>query len=158
MSLILRRLPGWTGKLFSALVGVNVRCASEQVMSRDLPVDAREYLLTPTRAPSAGETIDGEPRLVWRATVGRGVRAPAVSSRCHALTSTDRWVYAIDNRSGAMFWRRRGDGAYTTAAVVRAAGLRRTRKALVDASRRCDSPMAVALANDRGDVSARCVA
>lgn len=86
---------------------------------RDLPVEAREYLLTPTRAPSVGETIDGEPRLVWRATVGRGVSSlPTVSARVTLVTSTDRWVYAIDTRSGATFWRRRGDGAYSTGAVA----------------------------------------
>ena len=117
---MLRRLPRWTGKLFSALVGVNVACASaSREVPRDLPVDAREYLLTPTRAPSAAETIDGEPRLVWRATVGRGVASlPTVSSRVTLVTSTDRWVYAIDTRSGATFWRRRGDGAYSTGAVA----------------------------------------
>ena len=120
MSLILRRLPGWIGKLFSALVGVNVACASGSLdVPRDAPVEAREYLLTPTRAPSAGETIDGEPQLVWRATVGRGVSSlPTVSSRVTLITSTDRWVYAIDTRSGATYWRRRGDGAYSTGAVV----------------------------------------
>lgn len=120
MSLILRRLPKWTRKLFSALVGVNVACAgASREVPRDLPVEAREYLLTPTRAPSAGETIDGEPQLVWRATVGRGVSSlPAVSSRVTLVTSTDRWVYAIDTRSGTTFWRRRGDGAFATAAVA----------------------------------------
>ena len=117
---MLRRLPRWTGKLFSALVGVNVACASaSREVPRDLPVEARDYLLTPTRAPSAAETIDGEPRLVWRATVGRGVASlPTVSSRVTLVTSTDRWVYAIDTRSGTTFWRRRGDGAYSTAAVA----------------------------------------
>ena len=120
MSLILRRLPKWTRKLFSALVGVNVACAgASREVPRDLPVEAREYLLTPTRAPSAGETIDGEPRLVWRASVGRGVSSlPSVSSRVTLVTSTDRWVYAIDTRSGSTFWRRRGDGAYATGAVA----------------------------------------
>jgi outer membrane protein assembly factor BamB len=120
MSLILRRLPKWTRKLFSALVGVNAACAgASREVPRDLPVEAREYLLTPTRAPSAGETIDGEPRLVWRATVGRGVASlPAVSSRVTLVTSTDRWVYAIDTRSGATFWRRRGDGAFASSPVA----------------------------------------
>jgi outer membrane protein assembly factor BamB len=120
MSLILRRLATWIGKLFSAVIVVNVACAgATREVPRDLPVEAREYLLTPTRAPSAGEMIDGEPRLVWRATVGRGVSSPpAVSSRVTLITSTDRWVYAIDTRSGTTFWRRRGDGAYTTAAVA----------------------------------------
>ncbi len=120
MSLILRRLRKWTRKLFSTLVGVNVACAgASRDVPRDLPVEAREYLLTPTRAPSAGETIDGEPQLVWRATVGRGVSSlPAVSSRVTLVTSTDQWVYAIDTRSGATFWRRRGDGSFATAAVA----------------------------------------
>ena len=117
---MLRRLPKWTRKLFSALVGVNAACAgASRDVPRDLPVEAREYLLTPTRAPSAGETIDGEPRLVWRATVGRGVASlPAVSSRVTLVASTDRWVYAIDTRSGATFWRRRGDGAFASSPVA----------------------------------------
>ncbi len=117
---MLRRLPKWTRKLFSALVGVNVACAgASREVPRDLPVEAREYLLTPTRAPSAGETIDGEPRLVWRATIGRGVASlPAVSSRVTLVASSDRWVYAIDTRSGATFWRRRGDGPFATAPVA----------------------------------------
>jgi outer membrane protein assembly factor BamB len=120
MSLILRRLATWIGKLFSALIGVNVACAgASREVPRDLPVEAREYLLTPTRAPSAGETLDAEPQLVWRATAGRGVSSlPAVSSRVTLVTSTDRWVYAIDTRSGTTFWRRRGDGAYSTGPVA----------------------------------------
>ena len=120
MSLILRRLPKWTRKLFSALVGVNAACAgASRELPRDAPVEVREYLLTPTRAASASETIDGEPRLVWRAKVGRGVASlPAVSSRVTLVTSTDRWVYAIDTRSGATFWRRRGDGSFATAPVA----------------------------------------
>lgn len=56
---------------------------------------------------------------MWRANAGRGVASlPAVSSRVTLVTSTDRWVYAIDTRSGATFWRRRGDGAFTTGAVA----------------------------------------
>jgi outer membrane protein assembly factor BamB len=120
MSLILRRLATWIGKLFSALIGVNVACAgASRAVPGDLPVEAREYLLTPTRAPSALETLDAEPRLVWRANAGRGVTSlPAVSSRVTLVASTDRWIYAIDTRSGATFWRRRGDGAYSTSPVA----------------------------------------
>ena len=120
MSLILRRLPTWSGKLFSALIGVNAACAAtSHDVPRDLPVEAREYLLTPTRAPSASETIDSEPRLVWRVNTGRGVSSlPAVSSRVTLITSTDRWVYAVDTRSGATFWRRRGDGAFSVGPVA----------------------------------------
>jgi outer membrane protein assembly factor BamB len=120
MSLILRRLPTWSGKVFSALIGVNAACAgTTREVPRDLPVEAREYLLSPTRAASATETISGEPRLVWRASAGRGVSSlPAVASRVTLITSTDRWVYALDTRSGATFWRRRGDGAFTAGAVA----------------------------------------
>jgi outer membrane protein assembly factor BamB len=88
-------------------------------MPRDLPVEAREYLLVPTRAPSATETIDAAPRLVWRARAGHGVSGlPAVSARVTLVTSTDRWIYALDTRSGATFWRRRGDGAFTAGPVA----------------------------------------
>lgn len=63
--------------------------------------------------------MDAEPREVWRASVGRGVAGlPAVSSRVTLVTSTDRWVYAIDTRSGETFWRKRGDGVFSTGPVV----------------------------------------
>lgn len=120
MSLILRRLPAWSGKLFSALIGVNVACASASGhVPDDVAAEAREYLLTSSRAPSARETIATEPRLVWRANVGRGVKGlPAVTSRVTLIATTDRWVYALDTRTGEMFWRRRGDGAYSVGPVV----------------------------------------
>lgn len=120
MSLILRRLARGSGKLFSALLGVNVACAgAARDVPRDLPVEAREYLLVPSRAPSSSETIESEPREVWRTNVGRGIAGiPAVSSRVTIVTSTDRWVYALDTRNGEMFWRRRGDGAYSVGAVA----------------------------------------
>ncbi len=116
----MRRLPAWSGKLFSALIGVNVACASTPGHIPDeVPAEAREYLLTSSRAPSAHETLATEPRLVWRANVGRGVKGlPAVTSRVTLVTTTDRWVYALDTRTGEMFWRRRGDGAYSVGPVV----------------------------------------
>jgi len=97
-----------------------VACASTSGHVPDeIPAEAREYLLTSSRAPSAGETIAPEPRLVWRANVGRGVKGlPAVTSRVTLVTTTDRWVYALDTRTGEMFWRRRGDGAYSIGPVV----------------------------------------
>ena len=86
---------------------------------RDLPIRAREYLLVPSRAPSSSEMMDAEPREVWRASVGRGISGlPAMSSRVTLVTSTDRWVYALDTRSGEMFWRKRGDGVFSTGPVV----------------------------------------
>ena len=70
-------------------------------------------------APSATESIDDAPQLVWRASAGRGMSSlPSVSSRVTLVTSTDRWVYALDTRSGAVFWRRRGDGAFAAGAVA----------------------------------------
>ena len=88
-------------------------------MPRDLPVEAHEYLLVPTRAASAGEALDDEPRPVWRTSAGHGVASlPAVSSRVTIVTSTDRWIYALDTRNGETFWRRRGDGAHTVGAAV----------------------------------------
>jgi outer membrane protein assembly factor BamB len=63
--------------------------------------------------------MDAEPREVWRASVGRGIAGlSAVSSRVTVVTSTDRWVYALDSRNGEMFWRRRGDGAFSIGPVV----------------------------------------
>lgn len=86
---------------------------------RDLPVEAREYLLVSSRAPSSSETMDAEPREVWRTSVGRGIAGlPAVSSRVTLVTSTDRWVYALDTRNGEMFWRRRGDGVFSAGPIV----------------------------------------
>lgn len=86
---------------------------------RDLPVEAREYLLAASRAPSSSETMDAEPREVWRTSVGRGIAGlPAISSRVTLVTSTDRWVYALDTRNGQMFWRRRGDGVFSAGPVV----------------------------------------
>ena len=88
-------------------------------MPRDIPVEVHEYLLVPTRAASASEVLDGEPRPVWRTTAGHGVASlPAVSSRVTIVTSTDRWIYALDTRNGDTFWRRRGDGAHAVGAVV----------------------------------------
>jgi outer membrane protein assembly factor BamB len=120
MSLVLRRLRTWSGKLFSALIGVNAACASaSRDVPRDVPVEVREYLLMPTRAASANETLEAEPRPVWRTTAGRGVASlPAVSSRVTIVTSTDRWIYALDTRNGETFWRRRGDGAHAVGAAV----------------------------------------
>lgn len=102
------------------MVGVNAACtAALREVPRDLPVETREYLLVATRAPSATESIDDAPQLVWRARAGRGMSSlPSVSSRVTLVTSTDRWVYALDTRSGAVFWRRRGDGPFAAGAVA----------------------------------------
>ncbi|MGQ0714091.1 MAG: outer membrane protein assembly factor BamB family protein [Gemmatimonadaceae bacterium] len=86
---------------------------------RDLPVEAREYLLVPSRSPSFAEEIDAAPREVWRVSVGRGIMGlPAISSRVTVVTTTDRWVYALDTRNGEMYWRRRGDGVFSVGPAI----------------------------------------
>jgi outer membrane protein assembly factor BamB len=75
--------------------------------------DVREYLGDARRAPSAEEVIDTAPARVWSAQAGRGsVGAPAVGDRVAAVTTVDRWVYALDTRTGRTFWRYRGDAPY----------------------------------------------
>jgi hypothetical protein len=79
----------------------------------------RDYLGGPTRAPSAGERVDSAPRIAWLAEAGRGIDgAPAVGERVTIVTSADRWVYALDTRSGDLLWRFRGPDAFGVGAVM----------------------------------------
>jgi len=79
----------------------------------DADPDVPDYLGDVRRAPSAEEVIDTAPARVWSADVGRGsVGAPAVGDRVTAVTTVDRWVYALDTRTGRTFWRYRGDAPY----------------------------------------------
>jgi outer membrane protein assembly factor BamB len=56
---------------------------------------------------------------VWRAAAGRGsVGAPAVGDRVTVTASVDRWVYALDTRTGRLFWRFRGDAPFGTGPLV----------------------------------------
>jgi outer membrane protein assembly factor BamB len=116
MSLSLRRFAGRCGKLFSAFVGVNVACAhASRAVPTEIAVSVRSYLESPTRSPSVDESLAELPREVWRTQVGRGVLGlPAITSRVTLVTTTDRWIYALDTRTGAAYWRRRGDGSFTT--------------------------------------------
>ena len=90
---------------------------------RDVPRsgvnEVHEYLGSPMRAPSELEHLDSVPQLAWTAVVGRGVTgAPAVGERVTAIASVDRWVYAIDTRSGELFWRFRGSDAFGVGPVM----------------------------------------
>jgi outer membrane protein assembly factor BamB len=120
MSLKMRRLGGWCGKLFSTFLGVNVACApASRHVPEEIAADVREYLGNASRAPSTQETLDGKPREIWKVSVGRGILgAPAITSRVIVVASTDRWIYALDTRTGDAFWRRRGDGAFSTGPLV----------------------------------------
>lgn len=93
------------------------------VTFRDVPRagvnEVREYLGTPTRTPPELERLDSVPELAWAAPTGRGVTgAPAVGERVTVIASVDRWVYALDTRSGELFWRYRGPDAFGVGAVM----------------------------------------
>jgi hypothetical protein len=122
-----RRLQQWRGKLERPFRTVNVAvlvcitaCA---VTFRDVPRsgvnEVHEYLGSAMRAPAELEHLDSIPQLAWTAVVGRGVTgAPAVGERVTAIASVDRWVYAIDTRSGELFWRFRGSDAFGVGPVM----------------------------------------
>lgn len=119
MSLKMRRLGGWSGKLFSAFLGVNVACAGAM---RAVPDDAIAAALDSgavalrAAAPAA---LEERPSEVWRATAGRGIAGkPLVTPGVIVITTTDRWIYAIDARTGSTFWRRRGDGVYSAGPIL----------------------------------------
>ncbi len=104
----------------AALALLLAACA---VTFRDVPRagvnESREYLGTPTRTPAELERLDSIPELAWSAPVGRGVTgAPAVGERVTVIGSVDRWIYAIDTRSGELFWRFRGAAAYGVGPVM----------------------------------------
>jgi len=120
-------LQQWRGKLEVPSGAVNaaltVLLAACAVTFRDVPRvgvnEVREYLGTPTRTPLQLERLDSVPELAWTAPTGRGVTgAPAVGERVTVIASVDRWVYALDTRSGQLFWRYRGPDAFGVGAVM----------------------------------------
>ena len=109
-----------SGAVNAALLLCITACA---VTFRDVPRagvnEWREHLGSPTRTPSELERIDAEPRAAWAAVAGRGITgAPAVGERVTAVASVDRWVYALDTRSGELFWRFRGTDAFGVGPVM----------------------------------------
>ncbi len=126
-ALAYRRIQQWRGKLEAPSGAVNAALAllltACAVTFRDVPRagvnEVREYLGTPTRTPAALEHLDAAPELAWAAPTGRGVTgAAAVGERVTIVTSVDRWVYALDTRSGELFWRYRGQDAFGIGAVM----------------------------------------
>ncbi|MFN2399487.1 MAG: PQQ-binding-like beta-propeller repeat protein [Gemmatimonadaceae bacterium] len=120
MSLITRRLRGRAGKLLVLLASVNAACA---LNFRPVPNQGMnevwEYLGVPSRAPSADEELLSQPIVVWRAEAGRGfVGVPAVGDRVTVVASVDRWVYALDTRTGQLFWRFRGDAPFGVGPLI----------------------------------------
>ncbi|MDQ3698190.1 MAG: PQQ-like beta-propeller repeat protein [Gemmatimonadota bacterium] len=82
-------------------------------MPRDGAHEVREYLGTATRAPSSDDSVTSNPRIAWRASLGRGtVGAAAIGERVSAVATVDRFVYAFDTRTGQPFWRYRGEGPF----------------------------------------------
>ncbi|MDQ6887128.1 MAG: PQQ-binding-like beta-propeller repeat protein [Gemmatimonadota bacterium] len=78
-----------------------------------------EYLESPARSPSADEQLAPDPEVVWRADVGRGtVGEPAMGERVTVVTSADRFVYAIDTRTGGLFWRHHSDASFGVGPVI----------------------------------------
>jgi hypothetical protein len=109
-----------SGAVNAALLLCITACA---VTFRDVPSagvnEVRDYLGYATRTPPELEHIDAAPQTAWTAEAGRGVTgAPAVGERVTAIASVDRWVYALDTRSGALFWRFRGTDAFGVGPVM----------------------------------------
>ena len=120
------------GKLGRAVRGVNSRdavvalllCTAGCVATfRDVPREGvnefREFLGVPSRAPSAASTPDTAPAIAWRVKGLRGsVASLAVGERITLATTTDKFLYAIDTRTGAALWRHRVPNTLGVGAVM----------------------------------------
>jgi len=70
------------------------------------------YLGSARHDAAAAETLNPDPRPLWRAGVGRGVRgSPALGEAVLAVGTADRNVVLVDRASGEVLWRSRIDGA-----------------------------------------------
>ena len=117
----------WRGKLEmpsgtvnAAIVLAITACA---VTFRDVPRagsnEVTDHLGSPTRTPPELERIDAKPQTAWTSPAGRGITgAPAVGERVTVVSSVDRWVYALDTRSGELFWRFRGTDSFGVGPIM----------------------------------------
>lgn len=66
------------------------------------------YLGNARHDAAAGETLNPDPRPLWRAAVGRAVRgSPALGEAVLAVGTADRHVVLVDRASGDVLWRQR---------------------------------------------------
>jgi len=69
------------------------------------------YLGSARHDAAAGETLNPDPRPLWRAAIGRAVRgSPALGETILAVGTVDRNVVLVDRTSGDVLWRQRVDG------------------------------------------------
>lgn len=69
------------------------------------------YLGSARHDAAAGETLNPDPRPLWHAHVGRGVRgSPAIGEAILAVGTADRNVVLIERSTGDILWRSRLDG------------------------------------------------
>ena len=69
------------------------------------------YLGTQRHDASARETLNPDPRPLWHASMGRGVRgSPALGEAVVAVGTADRTIVLVDRASGDVWWRTRLDG------------------------------------------------
>jgi len=70
------------------------------------------YLGNPRHDIGAPESLNPDPRPLWRASVGRSVRgSPALGEAIVAVGTADRTVVLVDRTSGDVIWRSRLDGS-----------------------------------------------
>ncbi len=69
------------------------------------------YLGSARHDAAAGETLNSDPRPLWRTSIGRAVRgSPALGETILAVGTADRNVVLVDRASGDVLWRQRVDG------------------------------------------------
>lgn len=100
-----------------AASGIALLLGACALTTRDVPRDAapklRDYLATPARDASAEERVDTAPQQLWKGRFGRGQTGlPLLGDRIALFASVDRWLYAVDPRTGRPYWRHRADGPF----------------------------------------------
>lgn len=95
-------------------------CASRaRAVPRPGTVEIRDYLGDPSRAAAANETLSADPRQLWRTAAGRGSLGPvALGDAVAVVASVDRWVTALDLRTGRPYWRKRAEAPMGVGALV----------------------------------------